>query len=160
MVLRKCVISFCHHIYSYISKISRGRYCDNTLFNFGFWPGGDRTETLLSLQKTPKTAERLKYTIQRNYYRDLRRLKRKILLIRSMKKLLLWKWNVHYFTLSRKGELISLEKLSNELAEMEYILIEEHQGIILTRLETYLTKLWLSFCFFRHPSRFGFTRGF
>ena len=67
-------------IYSYIQQnILEDETVENTLFNFGFWPGGDRDgNPFVTPEISLQTAERLKYTIQRNYYRDLRKLKRKI----------------------------------------------------------------------------------
>ena len=70
-------------IYSYIQQhILEDETVDNTLFQL---LGFGRVETVTEItfvtpkETSLKTAERfLKYTIQRNYYRDLRRLKRKI----------------------------------------------------------------------------------
>ena len=67
-------------IYNYVQQnIYEGDILDNEIVDLGFWPGGDRDGNPFVTPETSfKTAERLKYTIQRNYYRDLRRLKRKI----------------------------------------------------------------------------------
>ena len=47
--------------------------------DFGFWPGGDRDgNPFVTADITIKTAKRLQFSILRNYYRDLRKLKRKI----------------------------------------------------------------------------------
>ena len=109
---------------------------DNTLFNFGFWPEeiGDGNP-FVTPETSLKTAERLKYTVQRNYYRDLRRLKRKITFDKVDEKIAALE-NGMYTTLlyPGKGELISLEKLSSELAAIEHILKEEHQGIYIEEI--------------------------
>ncbi|PWH09935.1 phosphoenolpyruvate carboxylase, partial [Bacteroidetes bacterium SCGC AAA795-G10] len=67
-------------IYNYIDEhIINSVDLDNSIFDFGFWPGGDRDgNPFVTPEITLKTAERLQFSILRNYYRDLRKLKRKI----------------------------------------------------------------------------------
>ena len=67
-------------IYYYIAEhIINSDELDNSIFDFGFWPGGDRDgNPFVTAEITLKTAKRLQFSVLRNYYRDLRKLKRKI----------------------------------------------------------------------------------
>ena len=52
---------------------------DNSLINLGFWPGGDRDgNPFVTTQITLNTAQSLRSSIIRNYYRDIRKLRRRL----------------------------------------------------------------------------------
>jgi len=134
------------HIYSYVQQNILGdNQMENTLFNFGFWPGGDRDgNPFVTPETSLKTAERLKYTVQRNYYRDLRRLKRKITFDKVDEKIAVLEDGMYATLLyPEKGELISLEKLTSELKEIEAILISDHQGIYVNEIKDLSHKVKL-----------------
>ncbi|VAW20119.1 Phosphoenolpyruvate carboxylase, partial [hydrothermal vent metagenome] len=61
-------------VYGYIqSNILNGELIDNEIINLGFWPGGDRDgNPFVTTQITLDVAKRLKQTILKNYYRDIR----------------------------------------------------------------------------------------
>ena len=67
-------------IYDYIKQtIFENAQVDNDIINIGFWPGGDRDgNPFVTAKTTLKVAETLKTTILKNYYRDVRSLKRKL----------------------------------------------------------------------------------
>ncbi len=67
-------------VYDYIQQnIFDGKHIDNDIINIGFWPGGDRDgNPFVTPEITLKVAKRLKATVIKNYYRDVRRLRRKL----------------------------------------------------------------------------------
>ena len=133
-------------IYSYIQQhILEDETVDNTLFNFGFWPGGDRDgNPFVTPETSLKTAERLKYTIQRNYYRDLRRLKRKITFDIVDEKITALEQGMYDTLLyPNDRERISLAHLTTELESVKQILEKDHQGIYVDEIQDLLHKVKL-----------------
>ena len=133
-------------IYSYIQQnILEDETVENTLFNFGFWPGGDRDgNPFVTPEISLQTAERLKYTIQRNYYRDLRKLKRKITFDLVDEKIDALEEGMYTTLLyPDQGERISLKHLTKELEEIKHILQRDHHGIYVEEIQDLSHKVKL-----------------
>lgn len=133
-------------IYNYIQQhILNGERLDNTLFDFGFWPGGDRDgNPFVTPEISLKTAERLKYSIQRNYYRDLRKLKRKITFDVVDEKINFLEEGMYTTLLyPNQGEKIKLDFIKQELNEIITILNEQHNGIYADEIMDLLNKVKL-----------------
>jgi len=66
-------------IYNYIQQhIYDGEPLENEIIDLGFWPGGDRDgNPFVTTKITLDVAERLRQSILRSYYGDVRRLKRR-----------------------------------------------------------------------------------
>tara|TARA_Y100000768_G_scaffold199586_1_gene150021 strand:+ start:2731 stop:5301 length:2571 start_codon:yes stop_codon:yes gene_type:complete len=117
-------------IYNYIEQnILDGEKLKNELFSFGFWPCGDRDgNPYVTPEISIKTAEKLKYSIQRNYYRDLRKLKRKIT-FDEVEEIIDDAESKMYNSLLNKRNKISLEEFKFMLNKVVVILNKKHNGI-------------------------------
>ncbi len=132
-------------IYGYLKQhIFNGEDFENTLFNFGFWPGGDRDgNPFVTPEISIKTAKSLKYSIQRNYYRDLRRLKRKITFDQVDDKISRLEDGMYKTLLYPDEGEITISDLQTELDEIAQILKTKHQGIYSSEIDDLRHKVRL-----------------
>ncbi|WP_103864725.1 phosphoenolpyruvate carboxylase [Aquimarina sp. I32.4] len=131
-------------IYNYIQQnIFEGEDLENDLINLGFWPGGDRDgNPFVTTEITLKVAKRLRKTILINYYRDIRRLKRRITFGNLQDKITVLE-NALYdnFYYAKTAEPLSIETLMNGLLEIKKELIVEHQSLFLEDLQDMINKV-------------------
>ncbi|WP_298898479.1 phosphoenolpyruvate carboxylase [uncultured Psychroserpens sp.] len=132
-------------IYNYIQQnIFDGRHIDNDIINIGFWPGGDRDgNPFVTPEITLKVARRLRETIFKNYYRDIRKLKRKLTfkgIGERMTKLEIQLYKA--FTSLEKSEL-TLTHFKSELEAIKSMVINEHQSLYLDEINSLLNKIQL-----------------
>lgn len=133
-------------IYDYIKQnIFDNRSIENEIINIGFWPGGDRDgNPYVKPNTTLKVAQRLKQTVLKNYYRDLRDLKRKLTFkgveerINDLEsKLYKSSINLH------SKEAIEIKEFSSELKAIKAILVKEHQSLYLQEVDSLINKVHL-----------------
>jgi len=133
-------------IYNYIRQnIFDNKIVHNEIINIGFWPGGDCDGNPYVMPETTlKVAQRLKQTILKNYYRDLRSLKRKLTFkgveerINSLEsKLYKSSINLH------SKEVIDLKEFISELSDIREIIISNHQSLYLQEVDSLINKVHL-----------------
>ena len=134
------------NIYQYIkNNIYENKEIDNEIISIGFWPGGDRDgNPFVTTEITLQVANRLRNAALRNYYRDIRRLKRR-LTFKNVEPVVIEIENKLYqsFTNPYQEPLISLEDLSNKLTGIRKLIIEKHQSLFLPELDDLIYKVRL-----------------
>ena len=131
-------------IYNYIqNNIYDGNPMDNEIIDLGFWPGGDRDgNPFVTTKITLDVAERLRQSILRSYYRDVRRLKRRFTFdgvqeILSKIEKRLYKHVVRSYSKVNFSQDIFLE----ELAKARKIIAEKHQSLFIEEIDDFINKV-------------------
>jgi len=131
-------------IYNYIqNNIYDGNPMDNEIIDLGFWPGGDRDgNPFVTTKITLDVAERLRQSILRSYYRDVRRLKRRFTFdgvqeILSKIEKRLYKHVVRSYSKVNFSQDIFLD----ELAKARKIIAEKHQSLFIEELDDFINKV-------------------
>ena len=128
----------------YIQKnIFKDKPISNSIINLGFWPGGDRDgNPFVTTEITLKVADRLRTSILKSYYLDVRKLKRKLTfsgidtIIADIENKLYR--SVFYST----GTIyINLSELKDKLNEIKLLCIEKHQSLYLDDINDLINKV-------------------
>lgn len=131
-------------ILQYIQKnIFKDKPISSSIINLGFWPGGDRDgNPFVTTEITLKVADRLRTSILKSYYLDVRKLKRKLTfsgidtIIADIENKLYR--SVFYST----GTIyINLSELKDKLNEIKLLCIEKHQSLYLDDINDLINKV-------------------
>ncbi|MEG1230186.1 MAG: phosphoenolpyruvate carboxylase, partial [Flavobacterium sp.] len=131
-------------IVHYLQKnILNGNAIQNQLIKLGFWPGGDRDgNPFVTTEITLKVAERLRTSILKCYYVEMRNLKRKLTFSGVDTLVAELEHKLYRSVFYSKGEIyITLEELLSQLNKIRSIIIEKHQSLYLDELEALLVKI-------------------
>lgn len=131
-------------IVHYLQKnIFGGKPIENQLIKLGFWPGGDRDgNPYVTTEITLKVAAKLRSSILKCYYFEIRRLKRKLtfygvdVLVAELED------KLYRSVFYSRGEIyITLEEYKAKLNAIKKIIIERHQSLYVDELEALLIKV-------------------
>jgi phosphoenolpyruvate carboxylase len=131
-------------IFDYIQQnIFEGKAIENDIINIGFWPGGDRDgNPFVTPEITLNVAARLRLSIIKNYYRNVRRLKRK-LTFQGVEDRMAILENELYDIITNKPSTLTLENFVSELKVIKKLIIDKHQSLYLDELNSLINKTHL-----------------
>ena len=135
----------------YLHKnIFKSEITKNPIINFGFWPGGDRDgNPFVTTEITLAVSERLRTSILKCYYIDIRSLKRKLTFSNIDVLISDIEVKLYRSVFYSKGEIyITLDELKAKLNEIKTIIIENNQSLYLDELELFISKVNLFGYFF------------
>lgn len=130
-------------IFDYIQQnIFENKPLSNDIINIGFWPGGDRDgNPFVTPEITLRVARRLKHTILKNYYRDLRSLKRKLTFKGVEERLSKLETKLYESSISPIAQhAIELEEFVSELKAIKSIIIKDHQSLYADDINSLINK--------------------
>ncbi len=134
-------------IYNYIQQ---NIYADgrkhNEIINIGFWPGGDRDgNPFVKPDTTLKVAYKLKQSIIRRYYNDLKKLRRRLTFRGVEERIIRLETIMYNFSidLNTKEETLSSKELLKELLTIRDIVVEKHQSLYVNEINSLINRIRL-----------------
>ncbi len=132
------------NIHQYIkNNIFDGKDFENPLINLGFWPGGDRDgNPFVTTDITIKTAQGLRANVIRNYYRDVRKLRRR-LTFKGVEEIAIEIETKLYNSIFSKKEQpeISLSDLKAKLHEIHQLLVSDYHRMFAKEVDSLINKV-------------------
>ncbi|MFV8334223.1 phosphoenolpyruvate carboxylase [Flavobacterium sp. GSP14] len=128
----------------YLQKnLFKGNSIQNPLIKLGFWPGGDRDgNPFVTTEITLKVADRLRTSILKCYYIEIRNLKRKLTFSGVDTLITELEQKLYRSVFYSKGEIfIVLEDFKSQLNKIKQIIIDQHQSLYLDELDALLIKV-------------------
>ncbi|MDD5149468.1 MAG: phosphoenolpyruvate carboxylase [Flavobacterium sp.] len=120
-----------------------GKSIQNPLIKLGFWPGGDRDgNPFVTTEITLKVAERLRTSILRCYYNEIRNLKRKLTFFEVDVLVAELEFKLYRSVFYSEEDIyITLNEFKTQLNKIKTIIIERHQSLYLDELDALLIKV-------------------
>ncbi len=131
-------------IQSYVQRhIFQDESLSSETVKLGFWPGGDRDgNPFVTTEITRKTAQLLRSSVIRNYYRDIRKLRRR-LTFAGVEEAVLNVEKKLYNSIFKLEEApdISLSDLKSELNSILNKIEEDYHGLFSNELRNFIAKV-------------------
>ncbi|MDO5607435.1 MAG: phosphoenolpyruvate carboxylase [Capnocytophaga sp.] len=130
-------------IYGYIfHNIFKGKKIENEIIELGFWPGGDRDgNPFVTADITLKVADRLKRSVIKNYYKDIRNIKRRITFVGVEP--LVEELETKLYKISYLNENVGLtsDDLKEKLYRIKQLLEDKHQSLFVEEVDDLINKV-------------------
>jgi len=125
-----------------------GKIIENPFISLGFWPGGDRDgNPFVTTEITLKVAERLRTSILKCYYFDVRKLRRKLTFTGVETIISELENKLYRSVFYSKGEIfITCDEFKSQLLKIKEILIHNHQSLYVDYVDALIQKV-ISFGF-------------
>lgn len=112
------------------------------LVKMGFWSGGDRDgNPFVTTETTLKTAEALRLAVLRCYYRDTRRLKRRLTFTGVDTILAELEDRLYQEAFSYTKFILSKEEILHHLNQIRALLVEKHNGLFIHLVDNLIEKV-------------------
>lgn len=125
------------------NNILQGETIANPILNLGFWPGGDRDgNPFVTTRITLQVADRLRSSILKCYYRDIRKLKRKLTFTNVDVLVTELESKIYKSVFYSDDEIYITEaEFLSRLNEIKSIVIGQHESLYLEDVESFISKL-------------------
>jgi phosphoenolpyruvate carboxylase len=133
-------------IYNYIQQnIFADNDAHNEIINIGFWPGGDRDGNPFVKPKTTiKVAKHLKRAILSSYHKDLKLLSRKLTFRDVRERVNKLEESIYHYSIDLDYKhALPLNELKKELIEIRDVVINEHQSLYVTEINSLINRVHL-----------------